>query len=511
MKAVIPAAGKGSRLYPVTKFIPKEMFPIGNKPAIHYVVEEAYNSGIEEIAVILRDGKTVIEDYLDSLKNDYNITYIHQKEQNGLGDAILLAEKFIGRESFSVLLGDDVLGKTSVLKNMIKIYEKDPIIALQEVEIDDIPKYGIMDGKIIKENLFSINNIVEKPSLENAPSNIASIGRYIFPPDIFDRIRKTEVKGKELGITDALNSYQNIIGFIDKSSNRYDVGTISGYISSLNKFGKDQKTMFTVGIIGNGFVGNAVYQGFKDTCIVKSYDVDPEKKKNTLNDTINSDIIFVCVPTPMNKDGSNDLSYVFNVIENIQSKIKDQVVIIKSTVIPGTMEKLQSKYPKIRFVFNPEFLTERNAVKDFQTSSRVVLGGKRKDTSLVATIYKYRFPTIEIFFTSFRIAETVKYFANSFLASKVSIANEFYDICNALNINYNETINIVKSDPRIGDTHFEVPGYDGYRGFGGHCFPKDINALMKKAEKLKIDPIILKTVWKKNLMVREKRDWEDGS
>lgn len=275
--------------------------------------------------------------------------------------------------------------------------------------------------------------------------------------------------------------------------------------------------MKSVGIIGQGFVGNAVYEGLKPFFSMKTYDIDPQKMSNCasiLEVVDESDsIIFVCLPTPMNKDGTCDINIVRKVLLEIDesAKLIDKKIIsvIKSTVPPGTTKHLNKALSFTTCVFSPEFLTEANSVEDFKNQTRIIVGGPRPQTTQVKTLFRKPFPNTPIIKTSSDIAEMVKYFTNCFLATKVSFSNELKQICDKTNIDYDKVVEYALYDRRIGGTHLSVPGPDGNLGFGGHCFPKDLNALIAYAENLSIDPVILKSVWEKNLSIREEahRDW----
>lgn len=270
-KAVIPAAGLGTRFLPVTKSMPKEMLPLVDIPAIHYVVEEAVESGINDIIIITGRGKRSIEDYFDESpelemrlkkdgKNDLltlvkkvssfaDIHFIRQKEPKGLPDAILKAEKHVGDEPFAVLLGDDIIkDKIPCLKQLIDVYEKykKTVIATQKIPIDEIYKYGSIKGKEIESSpenfLYRIEDIVEKPKPDVAPSNIAAVGRYIFTPDIFSCIKKTKPGvNNELQIADSLKilmQTQDVYAF-GFHGKRYDIGDKLGYIQAIIDFSLD--------------------------------------------------------------------------------------------------------------------------------------------------------------------------------------------------------------------------------------------------------------------------------
>jgi UDPglucose 6-dehydrogenase len=241
-----------------------------------------------------------------------------------------------------------------------------------------------------------------------------------------------------------------------------------------------------------------------------------------------SGIYFVCVPTPMYDDGSPDISIVEDVLEILSitpylSDYSDRIAVIKSTVPPGSTERWNKMFNDsgLHVVFNPEFLTEANAINDMREQNRIVLGGPRPYINTVRNIFMRAFPKIPIIKTSSTTAEMVKYVTNCMLAVKVSFANEVSQICEALdadgfNIDYDKVVEYAKVDRRLGETHWSVPGpvptHDGryVRGFGGHCFPKDINAMICVARQYDINPKVMQAAWDKNLEVRgpDDRDWE---
>jgi len=260
MKAVIPAAGLGTRFLPATKAQPKEMLPLIDKPVIQFVVEEAVNSGIEDILIITGRGKRAIEDHFDKsfelehvlekrgkqkflrevrdISDLADIHYIRQREALGLGNAIYYARKHVGNEPFVVLLGDDIIfSNTPCSKQLIDCYEKyrGSIIAVTEVRSDMIEQYGIIDGKKLEDSIYKIKSLVEKPKLDEAPSNLAIIGRYILTPEIFDAIENTKPgKGGEIQLTDAikiLNKKQDVYA-LKFDGERYDLGNKSDYIKA---------------------------------------------------------------------------------------------------------------------------------------------------------------------------------------------------------------------------------------------------------------------------------------
>ena len=259
-KAVIPAAGFGTRFFPITKALPKEMVPVVDKPVIQYVVEEAVASGFDDILIITGRNKRAIEDHFDvsaelnlhlqnsgnlelletseRLSNLANIHYIRQKEQRGLGDAVLCAKQHVGDEPFAVLLGDTICfpdeGEKPCTAQLADVYCKTdlPVIGVEEVPEHKIKDYGIIDGVLLGERLYDVVDIIEKPSPEEAPSNIGAMGRYLLTADIFDILERTAPGRKgEIQLTDALREYEKMLGLISKSV-RYDVGDIETWIVS---------------------------------------------------------------------------------------------------------------------------------------------------------------------------------------------------------------------------------------------------------------------------------------
>jgi UTP--glucose-1-phosphate uridylyltransferase len=267
-KAVIPAAGLGIRFLPATKAQPKEMLPIVDIPTIQYVVDEAVDSGIEDILLITGRSKRAIEDHFDKspdlesllrkkgnndlldmvrdISERVDIHYIRQKEPRGLGHAIYCARKFIGSEPFAVLLGDDIVrSKEPCLKQLINLYDETgaSVIALQEVLPGDVDKYGIADAEKVKESVFRIKDLVEKPALQEAPSRLGIMGRYIITPGIFDILARTDPgSGGEIQLTDALKVLcrQEPMYGLTFRGQRYDVGDKLGYLKAMVDFALDR-------------------------------------------------------------------------------------------------------------------------------------------------------------------------------------------------------------------------------------------------------------------------------
>ena len=263
-KAIIPAAGLGTRFLPATKSQPKEMLPIVDKPTLQYIIEEAIESGIEEILIVTGRSKKSIEDHFDrsveleleleqkgkkemlkmvqDISNMVNIHYIRQKEPKGLGHAIHCAKSFIGDEPFAVLLGDDIVdSETPCLKQLINAYDeyKTSVLGVQQVAKEDTDKYGILDVKHIEDRVYKVKDMVEKPNVEDAPSNIAILGRYIITPAIFDILENQEPgKGGEIQLTDALKTLatHEAIYAYDFEGRRYDVGDKLGFLEATVDF-----------------------------------------------------------------------------------------------------------------------------------------------------------------------------------------------------------------------------------------------------------------------------------
>ena len=274
--------------------------------------------------------------------------------------------------------------------------------------------------------------------------------------------------------------------------------------------------MKKIGIIGRGFVGTAVEFGFSAQCgcnaIIKSFDIDESRKKDSLDVTVNnSDFIFVSVPTPSNHTGI-DLSSLVSALESIEqvNRRNDNIILIRSTIIPGTTKKLDEKFKKLNIVFNPEFLTERTAKFDFINQSRFIIGGDPKFTNMVAQLYKWRFgSTALIIQTNFETAELIKYMNNCFFATKVSFLNEMKILSQKIGADWDTSVQGFVSDGRIGHSHIQVPGPDGKLGFGGNCFPKDVKAILEFSKKLGVNLNTIKGAWETNLDVRPKEDLKD--
>ena len=273
--------------------------------------------------------------------------------------------------------------------------------------------------------------------------------------------------------------------------------------------------MKRIGIVGRGFVGSAVEFGFSAQtgcdAIVKVFDKDPNRSLHTLDDTVNnSDYIFLSVPTPSNIDGSINLDILNEALTSINEiNNSDNIILIRSTIVPGTSSSFRDKYPKLNLVFNPEFLTERSAKFDFINQSRFILGGHKLHTDRVALLFKWRFgDSIPVIQTDFETAELIKYMNNCFFATKVSFLNEMKLISNHIGANWGQAIEGFVRDGRVGHSHLSVPGPDGKLGFGGSCFPKDMQAIISYANSLDLELNTVKGAWDTNKEVRPEKDWE---
>ncbi len=270
-KCLFPAAGYGTRFLPATKAIPKEMLPVLTKPLLQYGVEEAISAGCDTMAIVTGRGKRSIEDHFDisyelehqikgttkehylteirDVLNKCTFSYTRQVEMKGLGHAILTGQTLIGDEPFAVILADDLCdnSKDTVLSQMVQVHEKYPescVVAIEEIPMEDTNKYGVIDGDLIEDGIFKVNNMIEKPETRDAPSNLAIIGRYILIPEIFDVIENTSPgKGGEIQITDALLTLakQGKVLAYKFEGSRFDCGSVDGFVEATNYFYSKQK------------------------------------------------------------------------------------------------------------------------------------------------------------------------------------------------------------------------------------------------------------------------------
>tara|TARA_X000000368_G_scaffold328534_1_gene265570 strand:+ start:7383 stop:8225 length:843 start_codon:yes stop_codon:yes gene_type:complete len=265
----------------------------------------------------------------------------------------------------------------------------------------------------------------------------------------------------------------------------------------------------SIGIVGLGYVGSACSEVFSQFFNVNTFDIQKNSTENSLSDlALNSEIIFLCLPTPMNRDGSCNFDIIDQTLNEI-NQISSVSCVIKSTIPPGTTSFFQNKFKNLKIFFNPEFLTEANFVNDFKNQDKIIIGSGDDNFSIIDEVYKESFPNIPIIHCSFEEAELVKYVINTFLAVKVSFANEIYSLCENLDIDYSIIKSIVSKDKRIGSSHLSVPGPDGKFGFGGSCFPKDINSLLDVFEKNQLKSYIINSAWNRNIKIdRSEKDWE---
>jgi len=289
-KAIIPAAGLGTRFLPATKAQPKEMLPIVDKPSIQYIVEEAIDAGIEDILIITGRNKRAIEDHFDKsyeleeelkkknqhellslvqdISNLVDIHYVRQKEAKGLGHAIYCAKSFIGNEPFAVLLGDDIVdSSTPCIKQLMNVYDEyqSSVLGVQQVPLIDVPKYGIIKCSQSGDRIHKVEDMIEKPAIEDAPSNYAILGRYIITPGIFELLETTAPgRGGEIQLTDALKTLMSLesIYAYDFIGRRFDVGNKLGFLQATIEFALKREDLkydlaeYLKGIITKGVIDN---------------------------------------------------------------------------------------------------------------------------------------------------------------------------------------------------------------------------------------------------------------
>ena len=251
----------------------------------------------------------------------------------------------------------------------------------------------------------------------------------------------------------------------------------------------------SIGIIGGGFVGAAIKQYYKNA---KVYDIDPQRKTHSFEETCKQDYVFACVPTPQGEDGKIDLSAVEDVLEKIPDNTR---IILKSSVVPGTTEELQEKYPSKKIVYCPEFLTAKFAAEDFAFPDNNIIGYTKKYPELADEVAKV-LPRANTLICKSTEAEMIKYMLNSYYALKVLYSNEIYDLCEKLDIDYGVVKEGFVLDKRVNDSHFDV--MNGFkRGFGGACFPKDTSAIVKRAEELRVDLSLIRQAIETNKKYRQ--------
>lgn len=266
---------------------------------------------------------------------------------------------------------------------------------------------------------------------------------------------------------------------------------------------------FDIGIIGNGFVGNALYNGMNDVANISVYDKDNAKSINPIEEVLASEIIFLCVPTPRDKNtGAIDMAYIhdcFNVIGSSKNILHKNVkVVIKSTVIPGTCKDLSQKY-NLPVLSNPEFLTERYAQRDFNNPRCIVIGGDQLHVETLKAFYELKFPdqNFKYVLTDSTTSELIKYATNCFFSVKISFMNEMKQISDASGANWADLVKGFVADGRVFPQHLDVPGHDGLLGFGGKCLPKDTSAMSSYCVSKNIKPIMLNAALRKNKEIRQ--------
>ena len=279
-------------------------------------------------------------------------------------------------------------------------------------------------------------------------------------------------------------------------------------------------SIYKIGVIGRGFVGSAVAHGFSEatgySAKIFINDKDESKSSHSLREVItSSDVIFVSVPTPSNKNGSINLDILKECLRESNEIVKevgkcDAIFLIRSTVLPGTSRKLSEQFKNLKIVFNPEFLTERSAFFDFISQTRVILGGPQDLVTKVKALYQDRFgKSLSVIETDFESAELTKYVCNTFFATKVSFLNEMKLLADKTGADWEVVREGFIRDGRVGNSHSKVPGPDGKLGFGGSCFPKDVQALINFGDEIGVDLSVIKGAWNTNLKVRPEKDWEN--
>lgn len=260
-----------------------------------------------------------------------------------------------------------------------------------------------------------------------------------------------------------------------------------------------------IGIIGKGFVGKATGSVLEKAHEVVYYDkyIDEYKDLNVLK---NCDVIFLCVPTPMRQSGEIDYSIIKDSLNSLMNVRKEGTVVIRSTATSGTCKKLSEEYP-FEFVSNPEFLREKHAEEDMLNTEKIVIGADdEKNFEIVKKVYFPIFPSVKYLNVDTKTAEMIKYASNVTLIGQIQLANEIYKICETLGVDYDKVKNTLLLDKRIGN-NINVPGHDGDFGFGGKCFPKDLNALIYLAKEKGYTPTLLEEIWKTNERIRTNKDW----
>jgi UDPglucose 6-dehydrogenase len=276
----------------------------------------------------------------------------------------------------------------------------------------------------------------------------------------------------------------------------------------------------TLGVIGGGFVGGTFAEGYKHYTDVKLYDIDPIRSSHSYEEVIGQDVVVMALPTPMRKDGSVDVAILEVALEKLNAAcpgggLGRKPTILRSTVPPPHLNRWGKEHSNLAFYYVPEFLTERSARLDFQQSNRIIVGTRHGGSEpihlqdrVLVNLFEIRFPQVPVKWVSYTEASLVKYLTNVFFCSKISMLNEFAQVCEGYGLDFNSVFAKVMLDQRIGRSHFQVPGHDGKKGFGGHCFPKDLNGYMEIARDVGVLTTVSEAVWKKNLEVRPEQDWK---
>lgn len=265
----------------------------------------------------------------------------------------------------------------------------------------------------------------------------------------------------------------------------------------------------SVGVIGVGFIGSSIVDAFMHYTDVKGYDIIEDRSTHSYTEILGQDIIFLCLNTPMARNGSVEISLVKDELEKIKNNLNCfKPVVIKSTIPPMQLGELMIEYgPWLQLIYNPEFLTERSARYDYIQSNRFIFGTlvgleNTDEAKKVQELFALRFPAVTQYWCSFAEASMIKYITNCFFSVKVSFFNEVAELLDKIGLDHEATLAKVLLDPRIGRSHFQVPGHDGRKGFGGVCFLKDLAGFIYTAKELEVDPKICKAAWNKNLEVR---------
>lgn len=277
----------------------------------------------------------------------------------------------------------------------------------------------------------------------------------------------------------------------------------------------------TVGVVGHGYVGQAVEAFFKDHCNVVVHDKAKPELSSLVDVVEKSELIFLCVPTPMKNDGSCHTGIIQEVLSSVNAIAKavgrnldSFVCVVKSTVPAGFTEEMQDKFLPMRILFSPEFLTEKSSIADFKKTNRIIFGGDQDDALIASKYFAQVQPTrvdndqLVLLQCDPTVAEMVKLFTNGILMTKIMFANEIYQMCEKLGVNFEEVRSIAVLDHRIGASHTTVPGHDGQLGAGGHCFPKDINNLRALCKELDVPEKMFTAVIERNNELRKEKDWE---